>query len=298
MSKQAAKSTTNDPAFEQLKTLLLSEDWQQIKAMKDTVDSLADEVHDKDQLIEVLNPILTDLLDRKIHESKPEMAEALAPVMSDAIKRQIEDAKEDMVDALYPIIGSMVSKAINEAMKKLMEEINARLQQAANTRFGLFIKSKVLKMKPAEIFLAEGGLFRLEQLFLIEKNSGLLISYQGQENEQSEKDAHILGGMLTAIRQFVNDAFASEKDSDLLEIQHEEYTIRIDTGKYTVLAAVYQGAAPHDFNEQLHHLHHRIHNRFYKHLRNFQGDTVGFQGVSPIMRQLIQKYKNHVPSNQ
>ncbi|MFC1569865.1 hypothetical protein ACFL4L_06485 [bacterium] len=294
MSKNKASSgTTTESAFEQLKTLLLSDDWQHFKEIRETVESLAKEVHDKDQLIEMLDPVIADLLDRKIHDSKPEMAEALAPIMGDAIKKQIEDAKEDMVDALYPIIGSMVTKAINEAMKKLMEEINARIQEAANNRFMLFIKSKVFGIQPAEVILAEGVLFRLEELFLIEKNSGLLIGYQSQDGDHSENDAHILGGMLTAIRQFVNDAFASDQKSNLLEIQHEDHSIRIDTGRYTVLAAVYQGVSPHDFNDQLHQLHHRIHNRYYKHLRDFQGETVEFQGVTPIMKRLIQKYKNY-----
>jgi len=285
--------TSIDPAFEQLKALLLSDDWKSFNEIRNQVESLAKEVHDKDQLIEILDPVIADLLDRKIHESKSEMADALAPIMGVAIKRQIEDAKEDMVDALYPIIGRMVTKAINEAMKKLIEEINARIQQAANTRLMILVKSKVFKIQPAEVVLADGILFQLEELFLIEKESGLLIGYQSQNNDQSDKNAHILGGMLTAIRQFVNDAFAKDKKSDLLEIQHEDHNIRIDTGRYTVLAAVYKGISPHDFQDNLHGLHHRIHNRYYKRLRDFKGETTEFQGVSPIMRHLFIKYRYH-----
>ncbi|MBN2105200.1 hypothetical protein JW835_14270 [bacterium] len=290
-------NVTNDQAFEQLKALLLSDDWKNFSEIRDQVESLAKEVHDKDQLIEMLDPIIADLLDRKIHESRSEMAEALAPIMGDAIKRQIEDAKEDMVDALYPIIGRMVTKAINEAMKKLIEEINSRIQQAANTRFMIFVKSKVFKIQPAEVVLADGVLFCLEELFLIEKKSGLLIGYQSQNNDQSEKNAHILGGMLTAIRQFVNDAFAKDEKSNLIEIQHEDHNIRIDTARYTVLAAVYRGISPHDFQDNLHGLHHRIHNRYYRRLRDFKGETSEFQGVSPVMKRLFQKYRHHGSNN-
>ncbi|HDQ46400.1 MAG TPA: hypothetical protein ENN17_13030 [bacterium] len=282
-----------DPAFERLKTLLLSEDWAYFKEIRDRVETLAREIHDKDQLIETLDPVIADLLERKIHESKPEMAEALAPIMGDAIKKQIEDAKEDMVDALYPIVGSMVAKAIQEAMRKMMEEINARINQAANTRFMTFVKSRILRVQPAEILIAEGITFSLEELFLIERRSGLLIAYQSRDEQHTENDAHILGGMLTAIRQFVNDAFQSGGESDLHEIQHENHSIRIDSGRYTLLAAVYQGIPPQDFIVQLRGLHHRIHNRYYKRLRDFQGETAEFQGVSPILNRLIQKYRKH-----
>jgi hypothetical protein len=298
MREPIEKTKSADSAFDQLKALLLRDDWNHFREIKDQVKRLAQEIHDKDQLIETLDPVITDLLERKIHESRSEMAEALAPVMSSAIKKQIEDAKEDMVDALYPIIGSMVSKAINEAMRKLMEEINTRIRQAANSRLMVLVKSKVLRIQPAEVLLADGIIFTLEELFLIEKQSGLLVAYQAGSKANSEVNAHILGAMLTAIRQFVNDAFMAEKQSELMEIQHEDHNIRIDTARYTFLAAVYKGIAPYDFNEQLRQLHHRIHNRYFKLLRDFQGETAGFQGVNPIMNRLIQKYKTHVANYQ
>ncbi|MBN1781930.1 hypothetical protein JW948_12435 [bacterium] len=291
-------SEDTSSAFEQLRTLLLSDDWRHFREIRDTVESLAKEVHDKDQLIETLDPVIADLLDRKIHESRSEMAEALAPVMSEAIKKQIEGAKEDMVDALYPIVGSMVAKAIQEAMRKLMEEINARFKQAAHNRFMIFVKSKVFRVQPAEIVLADGILFILEEIFLIEKKSGLLIGYETRNESHAEEDAYILGGMLTAIRQFVSDAFSTAGKGELLEIQHEDHTIRVDAARYTYLAAVYQGVAPHDFNDQLSRLHHRIHNRFYKRLRDFQGESSEFHGVNPIINRLFQKYRNYVHDNQ
>ncbi len=297
MNKSESPNLTSNTAFEQLKTLLLSEDWQHFREIRDKVDSLAKEIRDKDQLIETLDPVIADLLDRKIHESKSEMAEALAPVMSEAIKKQIKDAKEDMVDALYPIIGSMVGKAINEAMRKMMEEINARIQHAANTRLIVFMKSKVLGIKPAEVLMSEGLFFNLKELFLIDKKSGLLVACHSQNNELGENDAHILGAMLTAIRQFVNDTFESEKKSDLLEIQHENHSIFIDSGRYTYLSAVYQGVSPLDFREMIQNLHHRIHNRYYKQLRDFNGETSEFHGVSSIMNRLFQKYEGYVPNN-
>ncbi len=211
----------DDHAFEKLKTLLLSEDWQLVQEMREEIRALTREIHDKDQLIETLDPVIADLLERKIHESKPEMAEALAPVMGDAIKKQIEEAKEDMVDALYPIVGSMVAKAINEAMRKMMEEINARMQQAANTRFITFVKARILHIQPAEMLISEGIRFALDELFLIEKQSGLLVAYQSRHETHSESDAHILGSMLSAVRQFMKDTFTTNQPSELIEIQHE-----------------------------------------------------------------------------
>jgi hypothetical protein len=295
---KALESSNADSAFTQLKELLLSDDWHHFQEIKKRVETLALELHDKDQLIETLDPVIADLLERKIHESKPEMAEALAPIMGDAIKRQIADAKEDMVDALYPIVGSMVAKAVQEAMRKMMDEINERLKQVGNTRFIVFVKSKIFKMKPAEILIAEGIGFQLGELFLIEKKSGLLVAYQSALEEHTENDAHILGGMLTAIRQFIKDAFVSDKNGELLEIRHGDRSIRIDSGRYTYLAAVYTGVPPHDFDEQLRELHHRIHNRFYKLLRDFQGETSEFQGVSPVLNRLIKKYKRGVQDGQ
>lgn len=287
-----SSSTTSqvDP-LQQLKSILLNEDQQRIQELEQEIERLREQLNEKDHLIETLEPVIADLLDRKIKHSKDEVAAALAPVMSEAIKRQIRDAKEDVVDALYPILGRMVTKAVAEAMKKLVENINTTLNKTFD--FKLWIKrmkARFLGIDAGAVIVAESVPFDLQEIFLISKKAGLLIAYASMEEQNaSDNDAQVIGGMLTAIKSFVEDAFSEGKESELLEIEYSDLTIRIDSGRYTYLAAVYSGVRPPEFDQQLHRLHINIHDAYHQQLRDYSGDNSQLHGIEAALNDLLKK---------
>jgi len=279
-----------DP-LEQLKSILLTEDQSRVKELEQKVEELQSQLSRKEQLIATLEPVLGELLDRKIKHSKDEMAAALSPVMGAAIKRQIRDAKDDVVDALYPILGQMVARSVAEAMKKLVANINASLNKTFS--FDLWkkrIKARALGVDAGEVILAGAAPFELQRLFLIAKESGLLMAYlSNPPGQQSDRDAQVIGGMLTAIKSFVETAFAAGAKGTLEEIQHSDRTIRIDPGLHTYLAAVYAGIPPAGFDEMLKECHRDIHKRFHRRLREYQGDNSLLRGVEKTLHKLLKQ---------
>ena len=168
MTERTSGQLPEDP-LKQLKEILLKEDEKQINALQDELDRLKTQLNDKERLIDTLEPVMTDLLDRKIHNSKDEMAEALAPVMGEAIRRQVHEAKEDVVDALYPVIGRMITKAISEAMKKLVENVNQQLNTTLNVKLWIKrLKARLLGIDAGEMIVSENVQFELQELFLID----------------------------------------------------------------------------------------------------------------------------------
>ncbi len=281
---------TPDP-LQQLKTILLNEDQQRIQMLEEEIRRLREQLNQKDHLLDTLEPVITDLLDRKIKHSRDEVAAALAPVMSEAIKRQIKDAKEDVVDALYPILGRMVAKAVTEAMKTLVENINQTLNKTFD--FGLWvkrIKARFLGIDAGTVILAESAPFDLQEMFLISKSAGLLISFTSKQAPgNGDDDAQVIGGMLTAIKSFVEDAFSEGKESELREIDYSNLTIRIDSGRHTYLAAVYSGVPPAEFDHQLQQLHLNIHDAYHKQLRDYDGDNSQLQGIQHTLTNFLKK---------
>lgn len=273
----------------QLKEILLTDDQQRIQDLEAELEKLREQINEKDRLIKTMEPVITDILDYKIANSKDQMAKSLAPVMSEAIKRQVSEARDDVVDALYPVVGRMVTKAVTEAMKKLTAQINESLNKTFD--FSLWktrIKAKVFGINAGEMLIAGAAEFDLQQIFLISRQSGLLLGYASRsEQENVDQEAQVIGGMLTAIKSFVETSFANGGEGDLREIEHSNRTIRIDSGLHTYLAAVYSGVPAPGFDEQLKACHLKIHRKFHKKLRSYAGDNSVLKGIDAPMREIL-----------
>ena len=83
----------------------------------------------------------------------------------------------------------------------------------------------------------------LDDVFLLHKD-GLLIKHFTRKLNP-EVDSDILGGMLIAVQNFVNESFASNrglaKEGGLDELKFGRYSVLLARGKYVVLAAVATG---------------------------------------------------------
>lgn len=209
-----------EKALEALRKIILQEDEIKLEQLESEIRILKNQISDKESLISSISPIIADLLERKIFDSKDEMAEALAPIMGEAIKRQVSEAKEDVVDALYPIIGKTIRKSVAEAMKNLVDTVNQKFEQALRNRFfKKRIQSKLTGVSKGELVIRDSIPFNIEEIFLIHRESGLLISHVSSSMPEGTVDKELISGMLTAIGDFVTNAFKTNKDEDLNEIQ-------------------------------------------------------------------------------
>ncbi len=266
-------------ALDKLKAILLNAEKERLAHLEGEVSDLHAQLRDKERLLETLDPIIADLLYKKIMESKNTMAEALAPVMGSALRAQIAEAKDDIADALHPVIGSAVRKSVAEAMKNLMKAINERIDKIVNRGFRASNKLDRLTL------LREALPFHLEQIYYIHRESGILISHASFNPQQSGNE-DIISGMLTAIRAFSKSAFSTEEEN-LYEIQYENLNIFIEDGKYAYLACVVSGTPSTRFKEMMTELEHKLHLRFYKELRGFNGHTDELEDIQPIISNFI-----------
>jgi hypothetical protein len=109
-----------------------------------------------------------------------------------------------MSDALYPIIGGTILKYLAETM----QEINTKVEQAVSVEgISRKVKAKLQGISEAELLMKETTPQTVKAVFLIQKESGLVISGV-QQSEQEQLESDMVAGMLTAIRSFVNDCIA------------------------------------------------------------------------------------------
>lgn len=113
------------------------------------------------------------------------------------------------------------------------EEMGLTKSGSKNTEF-----TKLVNMLQEKL-IHPGKVGRVHNLFLLSK-SGIVISNLSA-NEVEDTDADILGGMFTAVKNFMEDAFSARSDSSLNDIQFGNFHITFASGAYSELAVVYTG---------------------------------------------------------
>ena len=167
------------------------------------------------------------------------ISEALGPEMGGAIKTQIELERDAMVDALYPVIGDTISKYMAEVIDSINEKVENALSPAGMTRK---FRARWQGVSEAELILQESIPFTVQAVFLIHKTSGLVIQEAQPPASSDRLDSEMLAGMLTAIRQFVNDCVTNSEDiSELNEIEYGNSRIILEVAGYCYLAVVIKG---------------------------------------------------------
>ncbi|MDZ7290152.1 MAG: DUF4115 domain-containing protein [candidate division KSB1 bacterium] len=276
-------------SVERLQEILLENDRARMKALEEELEKVRTNIEDKEALIASLNPVIADLLERKIASSGEEMAEIVAPLMGPAIKKQVAESRDEVVEALYPVIGQAVRRAVAEAMRKLIKQINERLDKSFNLKITwLRLKARIMGLPEPLVVIPQVFPFIIEQLFLIDQRTGLLVAHASAEHPVGANGKpQMISGMLTAIQDFVKDAFGSKAEGDLHEVKYGDKMIFVASSPPVFLAAVTQGAAPLHFPDRLRAVLRRIHNTWHRQLREFDGDATALEGVREPMRKFI-----------
>ena len=251
------------------------------------IEALQSEIK-PDVIAHSLKPEMSNLIRRTIHDSHDEMAEAIGPVMGEAIRVQIRDSRDEMVEALYPVIGGTVQRAIAEFALEFQRNIDARLKSTFGPQ-GFFrrVVARMRGVSDAELALRDALPFEIKEMFLIQRGSGLLLAHTHTGYEDTG-DSELIGAMLTAIRDFAQDAFrrGGQNDQELDSIDYRDVRILIQSGTQAYLAVVYTGVEPEGFRSRLRDFVSDLHIRYASVFRDYSGDIALLPNFSSQFEQL------------
>ncbi|NJR14376.1 MAG: OmpA family protein [Calothrix sp. CSU_2_0] len=231
---------------------------------------------DKSSIGHAIAPAIPLAISQQILVSPEEVSDAFAPTMGRAIQKQIKLEKNIVVDALYPIIGSTISKYMAETIRVINQQVEDALSVKGIKRK---ICAKLQGVSEAELILKEALPFSTQAIFLIHKESGLIISDIQPQNKQ-RLEAEMIAGMLTAIRSFANDCI--QKSGNISELDAIDYgtsKIILEVAGYCYLAIIVQGEATKDFVIKIRQVLSQIVNDYGDSIEKFDGnpDTIPSQ---------------------
>lgn len=223
---------TEDDKLALLKTILLTEDRVFAESIFNKINELEEILSEREKLSKRIHPIIQE----ELVEFTSRIPETLGPVITETLKIQVKHSKDEVVEALYPILGKMIKSYISQEIKVLSEQVNKAATDAFSV-VGLKRKMRSLftGVSENEIIISDLVNAKVEQVFIIEKGSGIL---KGSYRLKETVDEEMISGMLTAIKGFVEDAF-KESNHDLQAIEYDLYEIHLHNfHKYYIATAV------------------------------------------------------------
>ena len=215
------------------------------------------------------------------------LAQSLTPIVEEALDGSIKRHPQKIVEAIFPVIGPAIRRSIKENLTEMVQSFNTALAQGFSLK-GLKWRYEALKTgRPfAEVALSHSLVYRVEQVFLIHRESGLLLAHAAQESVDTH-DGDMISSMLTAIQDFVQDSFGDPQDGGLETLQVGELSVWIEQGPLAILAGVVKGEAPEDLRRLFRSTLENIHLEFHDDLVEYAGDSEPFVRTLPLLENCL-----------
>ncbi len=147
------------------------------------------------------------------------------------------------------------------------------------------------------LYIKRGRATYIDDVFLLHRDGLLIKHFTRRLNPDVDSD--ILGGMLIAVQNFVNESFASDrglaKEGGLDELKFGKYSVMLTRGKSIVLAAVISGVATSEVSKKIRSVVERIEKAYGRVLEKWSGDMAQVTGVERYLKDLTStKYQEKV----
>lgn len=245
---------TND--WDTLRELLLSSERSKIEALQSDLSKLRERMESPELRAHDIGEVLSNATALS-QAANDDLSNALRPVLEAQFSASARENPELMAEALFPILGPAIRKMIASLFK--FDSKNS------------------------------GKPYSIEQLFVIDKNTGLPIVHVVRE-EAIAQDADMVSGMLSAIQSYVQEAFSTPSFDGLNTLELGDLSVWIEWGPHAVLASVIRGIGPESYRHALQQRLEMIHEQYPEELINYEGDPDSFE---PLKIELHDFILNH-----
>lgn len=262
-------------SLNELRELLFAQEQQEIRVLREHLENA--ELHARD---------VSTILARAIRirqenkEAQDELNDSLIPSIERGLCVSVRRNPAPVADALYPAIGPTIRKSVRALIEEKIQSLNQTLQNCLSWQ-GLKWRWEALRTgQPfSEVVLLRNLIYRVEQVFLIHQETGLLLHHVVSPEVMTIQDPAMVSGMLTAIQDFVRDSFAGGRQESLDNLRVGDHQVWVESGRLAAVAIVIRGNAPEQLRERLQKLVVQVHRRLGQELETFKGDAGPFTAL-------------------
>lgn len=241
-----------------LKSLLLKEELKLLNQLKEKVLS-------EEKFTEEVSKVLSGAI-KRAQEKNPAFEKSLSVPIQKGVSRAFTENKQTIIDGLLPIMGQLIRKTVSNSIKQVVTDINRILELGFSTkalkwRWQSFQTGESF----AEIVFQKTIRYQVNEIFLINRNSGLLIEHVGIDDML--KDNNAISAMLSVIQEFVGDSLQSP-DDHLQSAEIGDNLLFFSHGPKAFLTFVIKGVPTERFKSKSFELIENVHADFSKGITN------------------------------
>ncbi len=223
-----------------------------------------------------LSRVLPESLARAAHHGNS-LSIALSPTVEEALGVSIRKNRRHLAEALAPAMGPAIRRAIAETLRTMVDSLNQVLQHSFSPRALRWRMEAWRTGRPfAEVVLSHSLVFRVEQVFLVHRKSGLLLQHVSADPTAAQ-DGDLVSGMLTAIQDFVRDSFAVDAEQAVDTMRVGDLVVWVEQAEEAYLAAVVRGSPPVSLRAVLRDALETIHLELGEAFEQYAGDSAAFE---------------------
>jgi outer membrane protein OmpA-like peptidoglycan-associated protein len=269
MSHETTGTDRNSKAaFSELRGLLLGPEQEDIRRLKQKLE----QANTAEQISRSLADAIRIAANRDL-----KLRSALQPIVDHGIRVSVRRDPSVISDALFPMIKDAVGKAVTTAFRQLVQTLNQTIEQSLSLRSVTWRWEAFRTGKSyGEIVVLRSLLYRVEQVLLIHRETGLLLAQRAFEPGITQ-DAELVSAMLTAIRNFISDSFDLGGRNELETVETDGFIIWVQQSPQAILAAVIRGIPPKALKALFQSVLQNICSAQAQALAKFEGDSAPFQ---------------------
>jgi hypothetical protein len=267
----AKRPASDDQPLAELRAILLGPDRAAWESMRQRLDNPRRRTED----------VASVLADAVRLRSDAKLRRALQPLLEESLQLSVQSNPRMLADALFPIFGKAIRKAITAELDDMLQSLSQTLEQRFSWRSLRWRWEAIRTGKPyAEIVLLRSLLYCVEQVFLIHRQTGLLLEHVAAPNAEA-KDPEMVSGMLTAIQDFVHDSVSGTEGDNLETIRMGDIGVVLTYGPDAILAGIVRGVPPRHLSRVFQETLDTIERQKAEALHSFKGDTSAFDICRP-----------------
>jgi outer membrane protein OmpA-like peptidoglycan-associated protein len=272
-SSKSDRRPAREDSFSRLRSIIVGPEQREIL-------SLRAHLHDSAARTRDVSRVLPDALQLRAHD--PQLMRALAPSIEEAITASVKKDPRPLADALFPVIGPAIRKAVAHTFDAMIESLNQTIERTVSWQAARWRVTAWQTGRPyAEVVLANTLEYRVEQVFLIHRETGLLLLQVATRD--NERDADQISAMLTAITDFARDSFQVGQSDTLESLRVGDMSVAIAQGPYAIVAGVVRGSIPLSVRATFENAVESIHRQLGPALQDYNGDASAFEPARPIL---------------
>lgn len=261
---------------------------------KQEVQELRASVENKGEFVDRVSAVLGEAVEQSA--TNPRLKSALGVVTQKSVLDIAKSQPDKLGEAIAPVMAPAIRGMVSLAMADLNERVESIIQQSFSLQ-GIKWRIEAARTGTplSELVLRDTLTYRVEHALLIHRSSGTLLNH-AMRREYEGKDPAVVAAMLTAVKQFLEDAFTSTDSGagggdDREELSHQfsagDTSIVVKAAGELALAVVVRGTQTVRLEQLISAALENLLGAYGSQALAFDGDVEKYAGALPLLEECL-----------